>query len=169
MYGSNVAAFTRATNSGDYANYVRSLGNNGSADPNAAQLISQAVNADASGTTVGWWPLAENARSDVNQQATLDDHAAGLLAQQGVLVPTYTLTLRPGAYVWGSPNMGDTLPLVIQVGRLNVNTTVRVTGIVYTIGDDSQEDVTITVGRPLSSLGDLLARTNTSVEALARR
>ena len=37
--------------------------------------------------------------------------------------------------------MGDIVPLVIQTGRLNVNTTIRVLGIAYDIGDDGQEDV----------------------------
>jgi len=46
---------------------------------------------DASGTTVGWWPLADAAPSDVNQQATLDQRAQGLLALQGVAEgDTYT-------------------------------------------------------------------------------
>jgi hypothetical protein len=169
LYGGNVAAVTRTVNSGDYANYVRSLGNNGSSDPNAAQLFSGQANSDASGVTVGWWPSADNAPSDVNQQATLDQRAAGLLAINGVLVPAYTLTMRPGTYSWGFPNMGDTVPLVITSGRLQVNTTVRVVGLTWTIGDDGQEDMAVTVGRPTTSLGDLLARTNTAVNALARR
>jgi hypothetical protein len=169
LYGGNVAGITRTVASGDYANYVRSLGNNGSSDPNAAQLISAQANTDASGTTVGWWPLSDAAPSDVNQQATLDERARGLLALDGVLVPSYTLTLRPGAYEWGFPNMGDTVPLGVQSGRLAVNTTVRVVGMTWTIGDDGQEDVAVVVGRPETSLGDLLARTNTAVNALARR
>ena len=44
--------------------------------------------------------------------------------------------------------MGDVVPLIVQSGRLNVNTNVRVVGITYAIGDDGQEDVTLTVGRP---------------------
>jgi len=169
VYGGNVSEITRTVNSGDYGNYVRSLGNNGASDPTVPQLVGVASNADASGTTVGWWPYADGAPSDVNQQATLDQRAAGLLEGIGVLVPSYSLTMRPGAYAWGNPKMGDTVPLIIQSGRLNVNTTVRVVGISYDIGDDGQEDVDITVGRPLSSLTDLLARTNTAVDALARR
>jgi hypothetical protein len=169
LYGGNVSAVARTVNSADYANYVRSLGNNASSDPNAPQMFSQAANSDASGSTVGWWPLADSAPSDVNQQATLDQRAQGLLASAGVLVPSYSLTMRPGAYVWGSPNIGDTVPLVIYSGRLAVNTTIRVVGIAWTIGDDGQEDVAVTVGRPDTSLGDLLARTNTAVNALARR
>lgn len=169
VYGGNVSDVARTVNSGDYANHVRSLGNSGSADPAAAQLVGVAASADASSTTVGWWPYGDSAPSDVNQQATLNQRAAGVLADMGVLVPSYTLTMRPGAYSWGFPNMGDTVPLVIQSGRLNVNTTVRVVGLTYDVGDDGDENVEIVVGRPLSSLGDLLARTATAVDALARR
>lgn len=169
VYGGNIASLSRTVASNDYANHVRTLGNNGSSDPAAAQLAGTAVNADASSTTVGWWPYADAAGSDVNQQATLDQRAAGLLAGMGVLVPSYSLTMTPGAYSWLFPRLGDTVPLIVHSGRLDVNTTVRVVGITYDVGDDGDEDVTLTVGRPLSSLGDLLARTTTAVDALARR
>ena len=51
--------------------------------------------------------------------------------------------------------MGDVVPLIIQSGRLNVNTTIRVVGITYDIGDDGQEDVTLTLGRPDTTLFDI--------------
>jgi len=168
-YGSNIAGITRTVNSADYANAVRSLGNNGSSDPNAAQLVSVAQNADASGTLVGWWPSVDNAPSDVSLQATLDQRAAGLLALSGVLVPTYTLTMRPGTYSWGLPNVGDTVPLVVTSGRLQVNTTARVVSITWSPGDDGQEDVAIGVGRPITLLSDLFARNTTAINALSRR
>jgi len=169
QYGGNVAALTRNVNSGDYANYVRSLGNNGSSDPNAAQMFSQQSNSDASAAVVGFWPLADSAPTDVNQQATLDQRAQGLLTTYGVLVPSYSLTLRPGTYSYGFPRMGDTVPLIVQSGRLNVNTTVRVLGLAYDIGDDGDENVAVTVNRPETSIGDLLARMNSAVDALGRR
>ena len=168
VYGTTVAAVTRTVASSDYANYIRVLGNNGSSDPTATQLYSIQYNADAQGTTVGLWPQADNA-ADVNQQATLDQQALGDLALDGVLTPSYTLTMRPGAYTWGAPNMGDTVPLVVMSGRLQVNTSVRVVAISYDIGDDGQEDVTLTVGRPPQTLTKILAATQSDVNALARR
>ena len=157
VYGSNVATVTRTVSSGDYANYVRVLGNNGSSDPAAAQRFSEAWDSDANNVTVnpvGLWQSTDNA-SDVTVQSTLDDKAAGDLELSGILVPSYTLTLVPGTYRYGSPNMGDTVGLVIQAGRLNVNTTVRVMGISYAIGDDGDEDVQLTVGRPVTTLAKL--------------
>jgi hypothetical protein len=170
-YGSTVADITRTVASSDYANYVRVLGNNGSSDPAAAQMFAEAWNADANDvgrTQVGLWMLGENA-ADVSIQATLNDQAAGALNYYGVLVPSYTLTLAPHAYRYGSPNMGDTCPLIIRKGRLNVDTLQRVVGITYAIGDDGEEDVQLTVGRPPTLLADRLTKAARDIDALARR
>jgi hypothetical protein len=171
VYGSTVSTVTRAVTSSDYGNYWRVLGNNGSSDPAAAQLYSEAYNADAtSGTAgaVGLWMSDDNA-ADVTIQSTLDQQAQGDLTISGVLVPSYTLGLRPGAYSFGNPNMGDTVPLIIQSGRLNVNTTVRVLAISYDIGDDGTEDVILTVGRPAPKFLNLFTAANRDINALTRR
>jgi hypothetical protein len=171
VYGSNVAAVTRTVNSGDYSNYVRVLGNNASSDPAAPQMYAEAWNADANNVTVnpvGLWMTTDNA-SDVSIQSTLNEKAQGDLAIDGVLMPSYTLTMRPGTYHYGSPNMGDTVPLVIQSGRLKVSTTVRVLGISYDIGDDGQEDVELTVGRPAVPLASIFGASSHDIDALARR
>ena len=172
-YGGNVATVTRSANSADYANYVRVLGNNGSSEPDAAQLYAEAVNADANDVTrvpVGLWENADNA-SDVSIQSTLDDKAAGDLNYAGVLIPSYSLGLRSGAYYEGFANMGDTLPVVIRSGRLNIgpDTLVRVVGLSFGISDDGTEDVSLTVGRPLTTLVNLLKAGRADVDALARR
>jgi hypothetical protein len=176
VYGSNVSSVTRTVNSGDYANYVRVLGNTGT-NPN--QLFGEAWNADSNNVTVypvGLWMNDENA-ADVTIKSTLTEKAQGDLAMQGILVPTYTLGLRPGAWSSyissGSPGIniivGDVLPLVIQSGRLNVNTTVRVLGLTFVIGDDGQEDVELTVGRPESTLSGLWRAPVRDTAALTRR
>lgn len=168
-----LAGVTRTVDSGDYANYVRVLGNNGNSDQTAAQLFADTWNSDAtSGTAgaVGLWMTADNA-SDVNQQATLNEKAAGLLAAQGVLIPSYTVTLVPDGYRYGFPNMGDTVGLNVQSGRLNVATTVRVLGLAFAANEDAAggEDVTLTVGRPAVTLAQLLGQARSDINALARR
>ena len=171
VYGSNVSTVTRTVNSGDYSNYVRTLGNNNTSDSTAAQLFGEAWNTDANNVTVnpiGLWMASENA-SDVSIQSTLNEQAQGTLAIDGVLMPSYTLGLRPGTYRYGSPNMGDTVPLIINSGRLAVNTTVRVLGISYAIGDDGDEDVELTVGRPAVPLASLFGASTRDINALARR
>jgi hypothetical protein len=65
--------------------------------------------------------------------------------------------------------MGDTVPLELRSGRLDVSTTVRVMGINYAIGDDGQEDVEMVVGRPALTLSALFRQTRRDVDALARR
>lgn len=172
VYGANVAGFTRSANSaeGGYGNYVRVLGDNGGGD-GVPQLIAEAWNPDSNDVgriPVGLWMATDNA-SDVSQLATLQQKAAGDLATMGALVPSYSLTLRPGWYRPGFPAMGDTVPLVLQVGRLDVSTTVRVVGISYAIGDDGQEDVELTVGRPALTLDGLFRKTRQDINALARR
>jgi hypothetical protein len=168
-YGGLVATVTRALTSNDYANYARVIGNNGSSDPAAAQKYAEAMDLPAaSGVTVGLWSYPDNA-ADVSIQSTLNDKAAGDLAYYGVLVPSYTLGLAPGAYYAGMFNMGDTLPLVIMSGRLRVNTTVRVVAVAFSVGDDGDEDVEVTVGRPVKTLLGLLSATAADVNALARR
>ena len=166
-YGGAIATVTRSTNSADYGNYVRVVGNTAA----ATGIYSEAFNADANNvgvTPIGLWQAIDSA-ADVSLQATLDQQAAGDLNRSGVLVPSYSLGLRAGAYHEGAVNIGDTVPLVIKSGRLNVNASVRVLGLTFDIGDDGQEDVKVTVGRPLTTLADMLAGTQADVNALARR
>jgi hypothetical protein len=171
VWGSTVSNLTRTVDSSDYANYQRVVGNNGSADPNTAQVYGEAWNADSNNVTVatqGLWMNGANA-SDVTIAQTLRDKASGDLGRSGVLVPTYTVGLRPDAYSWGNPNMGDVVPLVVVSGRLDVSTTIRVMGLTYDIGDDGQEDVTLTLGRPDTTIYDIFTAQARDVNALARR
>lgn len=171
VYGVNVAAVTRSVDSTQYGNYWRVLGNNGSADPAAAQVYGEAWNTDSNNVTVnpvGLWASADNAPSQT-LTAALVAQAGGDLALKGTLTPTYTVRLRPGVYVWGSPRMGDTVQLIVNSGRLAVNTWVKVVGITYTIGDDGDEDVALTVGLPDYTLSEMFADTERDVNALVRR
>lgn len=168
-YPGNLAQVKRQVNSSDYANYVRVLGNNQSSSASTAQLASEAmVLADAQGRNVGLWMDPEQA-ADVIDQPTLDQKAAGYINTLGVLQPTYTLTLAPNTYHSGLFYMGDVVPLIIQSGRLNVNTQVRILGIEYDIGDDGNENVILVVGRPTSTFFNLMTKQRRDVEALARR
>jgi hypothetical protein len=168
VYGSSVTALTRSVNSADYANYARVVGS-----PNAdgSQLVGEYWNADSNNITIypiGLWQTPDSI-PDATLQPTLLQKAQGDIAADGVLIPSYSLTLRPGVYSWGNPNMGDTLPLIIFSGRLQVNTLVRVMGISYDIGDDGQEDVSLTVGRPDVTLSNIFTAQDHTVSALTRR
>jgi hypothetical protein len=170
-YGTTLSALTRSFNSADYANYQRFMGNKQSTDQNAPQFVSEQWNADASTGTagaVGMWMSGGN-ESDVSVQQTLNDHAAAALNRSSVIVGSYSVTLRPGWYSYGNPNMGDVVNLVVQEGRLNISTQVRVLGIVYDVSDDDAEKVGLTLGRPELTLGALFKGNRSDVNALARR
>jgi hypothetical protein len=183
-YGSSVSALTRSANSVNYGNYWRVIGDNGQASGDRAgwtsdavassgnpQLWAEAANADANDVgriPVGLWMAVAN-ESDVSVAATLQEKTDGDLSDSGILVPSYSLTLRPGWYRPGHPAMGDTLGLIVRSGRLDVSSTVRVQALRFVIGDDGQEDVEIDVGRPRITLSALFRETKRDVDALARR
>jgi hypothetical protein len=82
---------------------------------------------------------------------------------------SYTVTMRPGAYSYGNPNIGDVVPLRVRVGRLDVDTEVRVLGFGFDIGEDGQENVSLEVGRPRVSFTDYLTQASDAIDALVRR
>jgi len=171
-YPGSVASFTRSVNSQTYSNYVRVIGDAGGTD-GAPQLTADAWTPEANsvGTVpVGLWMESDN-ESDVKVAATLAQKAAGYLTAAGVLMPTYSLTLAPGYYDVGTINLGDTVGLVLESGRLHVPTTVRVLGISYSIADDLEagEDVEVTVGRPALDLSAMFRPLKRDIDALARR
>jgi hypothetical protein len=171
-YGSSVRALSRSVNSADYGNYWRVVG--GSSNPNdaaAPPMFAERWNTEANDVTVtpvGLWQSGDNA-SDVTIQATLNDKAGADLAFAGVLVPAYSLDLRPDWYRYGAPNMGDVVTLRVRAGRLDVDSEVRVVGITYDVLDDGGEDVKLTVGRPDVQFADLFTRADRDINALARR
>jgi hypothetical protein len=181
-YGSSVSALTRSANSVNYANYWRLIGDNGGGSGDRGgwtsgpagstpQLWAESANADANDVgriPVGLWMAVAN-ESDVSVASTLQEKADGDLEDSGILVPSYSLTLRPGWYRPEHPAMGDTLGLVVRSGRLDVSSTVRVQALRFVIGDDGQEDLELDVGRPRVTLTALFRQTKRDVDALARR
>jgi hypothetical protein len=169
-YGTNLATVQRQVASADYGNYWRTLGNNQSASQSASQAgaFGEAWNPDATNLTVGTW-MSPDQNADQTNATLLANVAAGKLNIFGVLEPVYTLGLVPGFYSYGIFNMGDTVPLVINSGRLAINTTQRILGITYHIGDDGDEDVELTVGRAQTTLVDMMNAISADVRELSRR
>jgi hypothetical protein len=170
VYGSNVVSLTRSLNSAQYANYWRSLGNNQAAATTTPQLISEALNSDASlaTPTVGTWEQTDQP-TDIITQGALDDHAKGQLGIAGTLTPTYTLKLRPRFYSEGLFNMGDVLTLMVRSGRLNVTNQVRIVELHFTPTEDGTEDVEIVVGQPLVTMTTQYLNTQKQIQSLARK
>jgi hypothetical protein len=168
-YGSSVSKVQRQVTAADYTNYWRTIGNNGSADNSVSQTAGESWNSAATGTTVGTFMTPDSSSVNSNNTGWLNAVAAGKVGIYGVLNPTYVLTLTPGWYTWGVVNMGDNVPLVVSSGRLAVNTTLRVLGITYNIGDDGQEDVDLVVGLATTTLGGMIRTQNQDINALSRR
>jgi hypothetical protein len=170
-YGGSVSTVKRQVTSADYSNYWRTLGNNQSSNPADPQYYGEDWTKDAlSGApgSVGLWMNGANA-ADVTVMNTLTEQASGAIDLYSVLVPTYTLALTPGVYQWGMFDLGDALPLVIMSGRLQVDTSIRIMSITYSIGDDGEEDIELVVGRPLTSLKKMMTAWESDVNALTRR
>jgi hypothetical protein len=169
MAGANLAKIDRQLVSSTYANYVRAVGNNQNVTQNANQLYGEAWTSDAMNLGVGTFMTPIQGTSDQTDQALITAAAQGELNIDAVLIPTYKLTLAPDFWSYGLFNLGDTVPLVIARGRLNVNTTIRILGFTFTIGDDGQEDIDLVVGRPRTDLLTMMNKQAASVRALSRR
>jgi hypothetical protein len=168
VYGSNVGSLTRTVSSADYADRVWAVGNKASTDPLAPQRYADQSTSSASSPPAGLWADVLSA-PDVSDQSTLNEQTAGLLAFESALTPSYTLTMRPGSYRAGYPNLGDVVGLVVQSGRLDVREDLRVVGIAYDIGDDGEEDIGLTVGRAPTTLGAIFRDTRRTLDALNRK
>jgi hypothetical protein len=176
MYGSNVASLSRTVQTSEYANLTISVGAEdpaGVADPNTNQKPSIA------------WGVADNrfgldlmperawatavSFSDVSVLGTLQENAHGDFNYRNKVVPVYTLHMTPGTYNPSDFWLGDTIRLVVESGRLHVDTQVRVSNIAFTVNDQGTEQVAVTVGRPLQSYLDVLNDTNRRLQRLERR
>lgn len=138
-YGATVASVSRAVDPAEYANEVRASGAD-TTTPYDAEAADIATRPEGRFEMV----VGDN---DLTVQASVDELAEGTLAVAEVIQPSYQLTLIPD--IW-SPNelfIGDTAPIRIRSGRLNVDTADRVEEISVTIGDDGSEQVAVSMGR----------------------
>jgi hypothetical protein len=146
-YGGSVASFQRTVDPSTYANAVRLFGGTPTTPP-----VGYAV-PDASSTTpevlAGTAPQGRWERyvydSEEYSQSRAQSRADALAAAAQVVTPTYTMTLKPG--MWAGPDdlwIGDVCPVKLQVGRLDVDTELIVSSMIFDIGDDGEETVTVT-------------------------
>jgi hypothetical protein len=168
IYGSTISALTRTVSAENYCDYDRIIGKSAST---TSQLSSEAWDGtllDVNAFPQGLWMRADSA-PDVDSLATLTNLAYGYLNRFLDLIPSYTVTMRPAICSPGYPNMGDVVPLIIEEGRLNVNTYLRVIGIDYEISDDGYEKISLAVGRPDITISDIFTGTKNTTDALVRR
>lgn len=133
-YGATVQALTRNVDPGRYANAVRYAG-----DDTTTPVTAEAD--DIATRPEGRFDVALG-DTEISVQQTVADHAETQLNARGSIVPSYTFQLRPG--VWDGPDelwVGDTTRVVIQSGRLNVNTLDRIEELTVNVGDVEQVDL----------------------------
>lgn len=139
--GGLVSAYRREVTSGNYRNALRYTGADGLT---AQELAAADLATRAEGRMDGVY-----ADGDLQTQAALNARASWQLAQGQLLQPTYTFTLK--ARAWGGPGhiwLGDPVRAVIYSGRLQVDTTLRVFELAFTIPPEGEETVQVTVGGP---------------------
>lgn len=85
------------------------------------------------------------------------------------LTATYTVTLQRGYWDPSVLWLGDTCPVQIRSGRLDINDVLRVYAITVAIGDDGDEVPTITFGPPIAGLKQRLRGFARRIDDLERR
>jgi hypothetical protein len=184
VFGSTIGSLSRSVNSAAYANYARVVGQSDEGQP---QRYAEGWTQDANDIAVnpaGLWMMADS-MADVVIQSTLVDRVGGLLETYGVLMPAYSISLRPGAYFAVAPyeagipgeyreprgcfDVGDVVSLQIRSGRLDVDTWVRVYSQTFAIGDDGEENVEAEVARPEPTFIGLFRNADQRLSALERR
>jgi hypothetical protein len=81
----------------------------------------------------------------INQQATLDTKAQEIIRVRKTEQPIYSLTLNNAFDDFGLYDIGDIVPVKIQSGYVNINTTMRIYGIDVNVSDEGEEQIKLTV------------------------
>lgn len=156
-YGRTVSDVRRTVASGDFTNALRFSGKD--EVPAATRTIPP-------GPEGRWERQAGN--PDLTTAAAIAEQADGAIAAYSTIRPSYGLTLAPGVWAPGVVWLGDQVRLIIRSGRLDVDTTARVVGVSFDIGEDGQEDVSLQVSRYRSDLPERLAGYQDRLDRLER-
>ena len=155
-YGSTVTDVERVVTTTTYADYSMVIG--GSPSAGAANLVVESLGpgfTDPVNNPEGPW-MAATSDSTVIVPATLQQNSDGYLALYGSLLPSYTLTLAPGRWSPADAWLGDTVRLIINSGRLAVDTAVRITAVGVDVDDNGRETVSLTAGIAPPDAGQLV-------------
>ena len=159
-YGRDIVELSRTLDASAFANAIRFNG-------------SQATTADE--VTVSTWDPEmgrwDGQKSDPNLvlQSTVDERAASELADASTLTPAYQVTVAEGRWdptqIW----IGDTVTLVVQSGRLNINAQYRIVQVDITLSDDGGEKVQLAVQAAPAALTTRLVEYNSRLKNLERQ
>lgn len=158
-YGRDIVEMQRSLTQSSFANAVRF---NGSATTAADELTVTTWDPE-----LGRWD-AQASDPNLVLQDTVDQRAAYELASSSTLSPAFNVTLAEGAWDPTLIGVGDTVQLIVQAGRLNVNTFRRVIQIDIALSDDGAEKVVLSVAAAPPALSSRLAAYNTRINNLER-
>lgn len=163
-YGINCKSVSRSISSDDYGNYAVTQWTDKLGNPKEGVAYSS----DLGSRPEGRWEVWEG--------GTWATTGEGLAAAQGTLsvkqgmLPSYECVLKSGTWDPQYCFLGDTIPLTVVSGRLNVRAVpYRVQSIKIDISDDGEETVTVTLGSPPFKIASQLWIYGRSITALERR
>jgi hypothetical protein len=161
-YGGAVAKYQRRWDPDAYANGLRQSGADGVGTTFTTVL-------DIATRREGRWET-----SFVDSQLTTADMvtqtAANNLLRSQLFEPSYSLTLRKGA--WGGPAhvwLGDLVTVVIRGGRLFEQATALVTEIQIDVDASNEETVTVVTGEAFVDEGTVLRKLAQQVHQITKR
>lgn len=164
IHGGLVESWSRAEDSGEYANAIRYTGG-GDTPPTPVESSAPDIGSVAQGR----WDRAFGDDGLITQSA-LDDRAAWQLGQSQVVPVVWTVKLRRGG--WSGPDhiwIGDTVRLIVKSGRLDVDQPYRVYEVQIDLDGDGGETVTLALGGSRPDLRRRAKETDRRLKNLERR
>lgn len=166
--GGKIASITKQVDDTSYGNAVFATGG---ANALGTALPTQIVSPpDENTRPEGRWDLTV-ANNDIVHTATLLAYANWKLGVATSQPVSYQAVLTPGAWQGRSDLwVGDTVPLIVRSGVLDVHTGIRCTELDITCGEDGDgsESVTAVFGRPRTTIRDRLRTTRMRLDAVER-
>ena len=92
--------------------------------------------------------VPESATTAAQVTAFMTSQAANEYAALHAVRPSYTLVVRPQGWMYGDSDVGDTVTVKVPTFESVTSDTQRVLTQVYTIGDDGNETIGVTLGNP---------------------
>lgn len=157
-YGANVTGVRRTVQSSDFANAIRYSG---------ADTIPATTRVVAPGVEGRFERQFGN--PDIKLAATLGQAADAQIVTSSTIVPSYTVTMLPGSYDPARAWLGDTVRLLVRSGRLDVDVSLRITGISLDVDDEGVETAELTLGTYRGTLPQRLAGYQSRLDRLERR
>ena len=157
VWGRNVSSLTRTTDPTAFASDLLGIGGTGTTPYTASRTPR----------VLGRWESSQS-WSDVTVQSTLNAHTEGELILDD-WIPAYTATVTPESWTPADAWLGDTIGVHVHSGRLDVDTTARIVGVNFTLGDDDTEQVDLDLARVIPDLKSRLGALGGRVGNLERR